>query len=204
MSLTRKALAAMGLEAEKIDQIIEMHTDTVNGLKEELDTAKEEAKKFKSDAHKLASVQQELDELKEKQDKPDPYKQKYDDLKAEYDEYKQEQANKSVKEKKVALYKELLKEAKVSERRIDAVIRLTDFDKIELDEEGKALKDVEAQKANIEKEWSDYIVSENEHGQKTPTPPANNGGSVNPPSEAAQRAMQYRNNLYGTVNKEGN
>lgn len=202
MSLTRKSLAAMGIEAEKIDQIIEMHTETVNGLKDELATAKEEAKQFKADANKLASVQQELDELKENANKPDPYKQKYDDLKAEYDNYKQEQENKSVKEKKIALYKDLLREAKVSEKRIDAVIRLTDFDKVELDEEGKAIKDVEAHKTKIAEEWSDYIVTEQEQGAGTPKPPANNGGVVNPPSEAAQRALQYRNNLYGTVKQE--
>jgi len=203
MSLTRKALAAMGIGTEQIDQIIEMHTETVEGLKEELKTAKEEAKEFKSDASKLKTVEKELEELKEKSDKPDPYKQKYDDLKAEYDNYKQEQETKSVKEKKIALYKELLKEAKVSEKRIDAVIRLTDFDKIELDEEGKAIKDVETQKTNIEKEWSDYIVTEQEQGSTTPKPPANNGGTVNPPSKAAQRAMAFRNNLYGTVKQEG-
>ena len=202
MSLTRKSLAAMGIEAEKIDQIIEMHTETVNGLKDELATAKEEAKQFKSDANKLASVQQELDELKENANKPDPYKQKYDDLKAEYDSYKQEQENKSVKEKKIALYKDLLREAKVSEKRIDAVIRLTDFDKVELDEEGKAIKDVETHKTKIAEEWSDYIVTEQEQGSNTPKPPANNGGVVNPPSEAAQRALQYRNNLYGTTKQE--
>lgn len=198
MSLTRKALSAMGIEAEKIDQIIEMHTETVNGLKDELATAKEEAKQFKSDANKLASVQQELDDLKEEAKKPDPYKQKYDDLKAEYDDYKNKQETKSVEEKKKALYRELLKEAKVSERRIDAVLRLTNLDDIELDEEGKAIKDVETHKANIEKEWSDYIVTEEQRGAGTTTPPANNGGTTPPPSTAAQRAMQYRNNLYGT------
>ena len=204
MSLTRKALATMGIEAEKIDQIIEMHTETVNGLKQELDDAKEEAKQFKADAHKLASVQQELDTLKENADKPDPYKQKYEDLKAEYDNFKQEQETKSVKDKKIALYKELLKESKVSEKRIDAIIRLTDFDKIELDEEGKAIKDVETQKNNIAKEWSDYIVTEQEQGSDTPKPPANNGGSINLPSSAAQRALQYRNNLYGGGTSENN
>lgn len=202
MSLTRKALAAMGLEAEKIDQIIEMHTETVNGLKQELDDAKEEAKQFKADAKKLSDVQQELDELKENADKPDPYKKKYDDLKAEYDSYKQEQESKSVKDKKIALYKELLKEAKVSERRIDAIVRLTDFDKIELSEDGNAIKDVEAQKTNIEKEWSDYIVTEQEQGASTPKPPANNGGTVAPQSRAAQLVAQYRSEHYGNPKED--
>ena len=198
MSLTRKALVAMGIEDEKIEQIITMHTETVNGLKEERDAAKEEADKFKADAKKLPKVQEELDKLKEKEDTPDPYKQKYEDLKAEFDNFKSEQDKKSIKDKKEALYRKLLKEAKISEKRIDAIIRLTDFDKIELDEEGKAIKDVETQKANIEKEWSDYIVTEQEQGSDTPKPPANNGGTGGFQSEAAKRAIEYRNNLYGT------
>ena len=33
MSLTRKMLKAMGIEEEKIDQIIEAHSETVDSLK---------------------------------------------------------------------------------------------------------------------------------------------------------------------------
>ena len=33
MALTRRALKAMGIEDEKIDEIITMHTETVDGLK---------------------------------------------------------------------------------------------------------------------------------------------------------------------------
>jgi hypothetical protein len=45
MALTRKFLAAMGIEAEKVDEIIAAHTETVNALKEERDTAKAQAAK---------------------------------------------------------------------------------------------------------------------------------------------------------------
>lgn len=203
MAFTRKALAAMGIEEEKIEQIMSMHLEVVNGIKESLDSAKEEAEKFKADAKKLTSVQSELDELKEKADKPDPYKQKYEDIKKEFETYKSEQSNKALKDKKVALYRNLLKEAKVSEKRIDAVIRLTDFDKIELDEEGKAIKDVEAQKTKIAEDWSDYIVTEEQQGAKTPTPPANDGSGIGQPSMATQKAMAYHNNLYGVSKQEG-
>ena len=37
MSLTRKFLSAMGIEEDKIEQIIDAHTDTVNALKEARD-----------------------------------------------------------------------------------------------------------------------------------------------------------------------
>ena len=39
MTLTRKMLKAMGIEEEKIDQIIEAHAETVDGLNEKLKTA---------------------------------------------------------------------------------------------------------------------------------------------------------------------
>ena len=47
----------MGIEADKIDEIISAHTDTVNALKEQRDT-------YKADAEKLPAVQKELDDLK--------------------------------------------------------------------------------------------------------------------------------------------
>ena len=57
MSLTRKMLKAMGIEDEKIDQIIEAHTETVDGLKEQIT-------QYKASAEKLPGVQKELDDLK--------------------------------------------------------------------------------------------------------------------------------------------
>ena len=60
-------LKAMNIEEEKIDQIIDAHSETVDALKAERDG-------FKEDAAKLAAVQKELDELKAKGD--DGYKAK--------------------------------------------------------------------------------------------------------------------------------
>ena len=36
MALTRRALKAMGIDEEKIDEIIALHTETVDGLKAEI------------------------------------------------------------------------------------------------------------------------------------------------------------------------
>lgn len=59
MALSRKSLKAMGLTDEQVDSIIEMHAETVDGLKEEIH-------KYKADAEKLPGVQKELDDLKAK------------------------------------------------------------------------------------------------------------------------------------------
>ena len=72
MALTRKLLKSMGIEEDKIDQIIDAHAETVDGLKDKLKTAE-------ADSEKLKAVQRELDDLKAKGD--DPYKKKYEDAK---------------------------------------------------------------------------------------------------------------------------
>ena len=46
MSLTRKLLKGMGLTDEQVDTIIEAHTDTVDGLKEQVKTYKADAEKL--------------------------------------------------------------------------------------------------------------------------------------------------------------
>lgn len=199
MALTRKFLAALGIEADKVDEIIEAHTDTVNALKEERN-------KYKADAEKLPGVQQELDQLKEAAEKnPDgAYKQQYEDLKAEYDSYKADVEAKETKASKEAAYRKLLKDAKVSEKRIDAIIRVTNFDDVELDKDG-AIKNSEEATKKIKEDWSDFIVTEEEKGADTPTPPKGkdgaDGGSGT--SRAAQLAAAYRKSMYGVNDSKG-
>lgn len=164
MALTRKMLKAMGVEEEKIDQIIEAHTETVDGLKNE-------AEKFRADAESLPKVQKELDELKAKGD--DGYKKKYEDEHAAFEKYKGEQAAKETKSAKSAAYRELLKSAGVSEKRIDSILKVSDIDAVELAEDGK-VKDAEKLTETIKTEWADFIVATQTQGAQTSNPPANN------------------------------
>lgn len=202
MSLTRKALVAMGIEAEKIDQIIEMHTEVVDAIKAERDTAKEDAKKFKADSDKLANVEKELTELKEKGEKPDAYKVKYEAIKEEFDAYKGEISAKETKAAKSKAYRDMLKEIGISEKRLDSVMRVADLDSIEL--EDGAIKGVEELKESAKNEWADFIVSEGTVGAKTPTPPANNGGKMSKDDilkiendTERQRAIAENHELFG-------
>lgn len=202
MSLTRKALVAMGIEAEKIEQIIEMHTEVVDAIKAERDTAKEDAKKFKADSDKLANVEKELTELKEKGEKPDAYKVKYEAIKEEFDAYKGEISAKETKAAKSKAYRDMLKEIGISEKRLDSVMRVADLDSIEL--EDGAIKGVEELKESAKNEWADFIVSEGTVGAKTPTPPANNGGKMSKDDilkiendTERQRAIAENHELFG-------
>ena len=194
MALTRKMLKAMGIEDEKIDQIIEAHTETVDALKEQRD-------KFKTDAEKLPGVQKELDEMKEaaEKDAENPYKAQYEDLKKEYDDYKADVAAKETKARKTAAYRQLLKDAKISEKRLESILKLSPVDEIELDENG-AVKDAEKHKKSIAEEWSEFIVKDEQRGAESHNPPGGTGGGNGggTKSRAAQIASQYQASLYGT------
>ncbi|MBO5955889.1 MAG: hypothetical protein J6Q10_03725, partial [Clostridia bacterium] len=102
MALTRKMLKAMGIEEEKIDQIIEAHTETVDALKEKADANAEAAKKFDD-------VQKELDKAKKDLEnaEKDGFKKKYEDSKKELDDLKNEIAGKELREKKVKAFREI-------------------------------------------------------------------------------------------------
>ena len=167
MSLTRKFLSALGIEDDKVDEIINAHTETVNALKEQRDS-------FKEDAEKLPTVQKELDELKATANGEDAYKVKYDALKEDFEKFKKEQAEKETHAKKESAYRNLLAEVGISEKRINSVLRVSDVDAIELDDENK-VKDADTLKKSIGEEWSDFIVTTEQKGVQTATPPTGSG-----------------------------
>lgn len=170
MAFTRKMLKAMGIEDEKIDQIIDAHSETVDALKADRDT-------YKEDAAKLAAVQKELDELKAKGD--DGYKAKYEAEKAAHDALKADIAAKETKQAKTDAYRELLKGANIDEKRIATILRAEapTIDKIELDADGK-IKNAEQYTQSIKSDWADFIVTQSAKGANTATPPANGGAAT--------------------------
>lgn len=202
MALTRKALAAMGIEAEKIDQIIEMHTETVSVLKEERDKEAAEAKKYQDDAEKLTKVQAELDDLKAENEKASSFEKKYNDLKQEYDKFKDDQAAAKRKADVDAAVRAYFKDKKItSDENLEIVMRGSrdEISAIELDDEGK-IKDTKALDDLVGGVYKKFVAEEGKQGANTATPPANNGGNTSQPSRAAQLAAQYRAEHYG--NKE--
>lgn len=170
MALTRRFLKALGIEDEKVDQIIEAHSETVDALKEERDG-------YKADAEKLPEVQRQLEAAKKKAPKEGEEtvsKADYDKLKAEFDEYKNDIQAKESHAAKEKAFREILKEAGVSEKRIDAIVRVSDIDSVELADDGKA-KEAAKLTEKVKSEWSDFIETVKTSGVKTPMPPANNG-----------------------------
>ena len=183
MALTRKMLKAMGIEEEKIEQIIEAHTDTVDGLKEDIN-------RYKGDAEKLPAVQKELDELKAAGD--GGYKEKYENEKKAFEDFKQAQTAKEARQAKEAAYREFLKTVGVSEKRIPSIMKVTDLDGIEMD--GDKFKDAEKLTEAVKTEWADFIETPNTSGANTQNPPANNpNGGEDPSTMTMEQYIAYRN-----------
>ena len=182
----------MGIDEEKIDEIIAMHTETVDGLKADV-------AKYKTEAEKAVDLSKELETAKTdlENERKESWKVKYDALKEEYDGYKADQESKAAHSAKEAAYKELLKAAGVSEKRLASVLKVSDVDSITLDDSG-AVIDADKLTEGIKSEWADFIVSQETKGAETATPPANNPPAGQRTSRAAQIAAEYHNSLYGT------
>ena len=174
MSLTRKYLKAMGIEDEKIEQIIEAHGETVTALKTERD-------EFKAQAETAARLQEKLTEAEERLSKAGTgdvvAKADFDKMKQEFDDYKSEISAKEKRAAKEHAFRALLTEAGVSEKRIGSIVKVTNLDEIKLDENGK-IADEKNKLEQIKTEWSDFIPSTQTRGANTATPPNNNGGQT--------------------------
>lgn len=169
MALTRKFLASKGIDADVIDEIIQAHTETVNGLKDKLD----EAEKYKAKADKYDDAEKELTRLKAEAAKNSD--KDYEALKEEYEKYKTEVANKETRSAKETAFKEILKDAGIPEKHFAKIVKYSDVDSLELDDKGKIKTASEILKS-IKEEWGDHVETQSKQGTNTPNPPSGAGG----------------------------
>lgn len=169
MSLTRKFLASKGIEADVIDEIIEAHTETVNGLKDKIDAAE----KYKADADKVPELEKKVKDL----EKAVKTGGDYDALKKEFDDYKAEIKHRDERAAKEAAYKDILKDAGIPEKHFAKILKYSDVDGVELDDNGKitTAKDI---LAAVKEEWGDHIETTDKKGADTSKPPKNTGGNT--------------------------
>ena len=195
-SLTRKFLASLGLEEDKIDLVVERHNEVLTEIKDERD-------KLKEDAEKLPAIQKELEELKAKEAGGDPFKDKFEALQKEFDEFKANVEAQATTAKKESAFRHMLKDIGISEKRIDSVLKVSDVNSIEF--EGDGIKDEETLKAKLKEEWSDFIATTKTEGMPSANPPATNGKNTMtkeqiraiPDATARQKAMLENPSLFG-------
>lgn len=168
MALTRKMLKAMGIEDEKIDQIIEAHSETVDGLKEKLKTAEEKA-------GKLDDVQKELDGLKAKSG--DDYKDKYEKEKKAFEDYKSEVTAKEAQAAKESAVRAYFEGKNITGANLSIAMRgcKDEIKAIELD--GDKIKDTSTLDALLSGEYAGLVVTTSTNGAQTAKPPANTSGN---------------------------
>ena len=172
MALTRKMLKAMELDEDKVSQIIDAHQSTIDEIAQERDAYKADAEKYKAEAERLGSVEKELVKAQAKVEDAEKISEKLKALQDEYNTYKADVDAKATQAQKERVFRALLAEAGISDKRWDSIIRVSDLSDIEVDADGKA-KDSKSIVDGLKSEWADFIVTEGKQGAKTATPPAN-------------------------------
>lgn len=161
MSLTRKMLEALNVDEKAIEQIIEAHTETVNGLKDKLNELREKAEKYDG-------AQKELDSLQK-----GDYKAKYEAEKKAFEAFKAEIGAKEAKAAKEAAVKAFFESKNISGKNLEIAMRgaYEEIAAVELDENGK-IKDSKALDALVSGTFSGLVVSTQKQGAPTVTPPS--------------------------------
>lgn len=192
MPFTRKGLKAMGLTDEQVDSVIEMHTETVDAVKEKLRIAEE----GKSNAENLKN---QLDDLQKKLQAAEKYKEQYDSEKAAHDKLKTEIAGKEQKAKEDAALTKYLKANGYKDTGVKKILKYGGF-KPELDDKGEVKDDGGKLLSGIDEEWHEYKEQIVKEGAGMAIPPTGTHSSNNSSStgRAKQLAQQYHDNLYGT------
>lgn len=176
MALTRKSLKAMGLTDEQIESVIDMHSETVNDLKDKIgdaDALRTENAELKAAAEKYKT---ELEEAKKTIADGEKYKNDYDTLKAEYDGYKADIETKAAKAESDRAFTAWLKEQGYSEKGAAKIVKYGGFTP-EFNKDG-TIKNADKLSESVNAEWSEYKASEKTEGARTETPPTNTGGNT--------------------------
>lgn len=167
MAFSRNWLKTMGLSDEQVQSIMEEHTSVTDALKAQRDQAQADVKALQTKADKFDETEKELLTLK-----GEDYKSKYETEHQAFEDFKKKIATETETAKVKSAYRQLLLDEKISEKRVDSVLKLTDFSEMKLGEDGK-LENLDALKENIGKEWGEFKVTQSERKQNVPTPPGN-------------------------------
>lgn len=198
MALLRKSLKAMGLTDEQIESVIEMHSDTVNDLKDQITAAtanKEDFDKLKSENENLKT---QLSESKQAAADAEKYKKDYESVKNEYDTFKSDVETKAAKAESDKAFAKWLTDNGYSEKGAAKIIKYGGFNP-EFNKDG-TIKAADKLNESIAAEWSEYKITAKTEGAKTETPPSNTGGSKRTKAEimaikdAADRQQAIKEN----------
>lgn len=162
MALTRKSLKAMGLTDEQVDSIIEMHSETVDGLKEQVKT-------YKADAEKLPNVQKELDDLKAAGD--GGFKEKFEKEHSDFENFKKTIQEKETKAAKESAAKAFFESKGITGNSLEIAMRGSSAEIAALDLDGEKIKDYSALDALVNGTFKALVSTTTTKGANIPNPP---------------------------------
>lgn len=167
MALTNALLKSFGIEQEQRDQIMAAHQETLDAIKAERDG-------LRDTAAKVPDLERQVQELEAKQPKED-WEAKYNAEHESFEAFKAQVEREKADAEKANLYRALLRDAGITDdRRIDAIMRVTDLSGVTVDD-GKIVG-AEELSAHIADEWGAFIAQTSTQGAKVDEPPT--GGPV--------------------------
>ena len=174
MALTRHFLKALELNEEQINSIVEAHTETISGVKDELKA--------------------EMEDLKSK----------YEKEHSDFENYKSEVSAKETKAAKEKAVKAYFESKGITGKSLAIAMRCckSELDGIELD--GEKIKDKTALDELVKGDFSGLVATTKIKGVDTANPPANTGGRMTKDQifaikddTARQTAIAENHDLFG-------
>ena len=164
----------MGLTDEQIDSVIEMHTDTVSGLKDKLEAAENNSKDVEKLTAEIEKYKNELEKANKSITESEKLKEQYENTKSEYEKYKGEIAAKEMKTAKEKAVREYFKSKGINDDNMSIAMRgsRSEIDAMELDEKGK-IKDTKVFDELIKGDYAKLISHTEVKGVQTQVPPPN-------------------------------
>lgn len=195
MAFTRKFLAALGIEADKIDQIMEAHVDVTDALKAQITEAADSRDELDKVKDQLRQAKESLkatkDQLTAAEKERDDYKSKSETSAAEFEKLKTETSAKETAARREAALRAELRAKKYSDEAASIIFdSKRDFAaKVELGEDGTATN-LSKIMDEIESAYPQYKPQSTTNSSQPATPPANGGGK---PAITKEEIMAIKN-----------
>ena len=144
---------------EKEQQIMEGHIAVTDGLKDKIEG-------LQAEADKAADLQKQLDGISGGED----FKAKYEKEHQAFEDFKKQTASDAEMTAVKAAYRKMLIGEGISEKRIDAIMKVTDFKNMKRDKDGN-LDNADALKKSIAEEWGEFKTTVTQKGAEVSKPP---------------------------------
>ena len=144
---------------EKEQQIMEGHIAVTDGLKDKIEG-------LQAEADKAADLQKQLDGISGGED----FKAKYEKEHQAFEDFKKQTASDAEMTAVKAAYRKMLIGEGISEKRIDAIMKVTDFKNMKRDKDGN-LDNADALKKTIAEEWGEFKTTVTQKGAEVSKPP---------------------------------